>query len=248
MAPLAAVPDLQRELDELYGLPLEEFTKARNDLATRLRKAHQSEAAAEVRGLRKPSVVAWTANQLARAEPQLVRGLLDAGAELRDAQQRALAGEADGGAVTDATAAERDAVRALVVAGRRLLGDRASAALLDRLTQTLRAAAIDEGAGPLLAAGRLTEELQAVGFGPLEAVAPKRPGADEVRRAAREHVNQLRAEARRLSLEAREAEEAADEAERAAQELRAAAGAKREEAARAASELAAAEDDLRSRR
>jgi hypothetical protein len=248
MAPLAAVPDLDRELDALYALPLEEFTKARNDLAARLRRAHQSEAAAEVRGLRKPTIVAWTANQLARTECELVRRLTEAGAELRDAQQRALAGDADAAAVSDASRAERDAVRALVVAGRRVLGSRGNPGLLDRLTQTLRAAAIDEQAGPLLAAGRLTEELQAVGFGSLEAVEPKRADADEVRRAAREHVNQLRAEARRLTAEAREAEDAAVEAERAARELRATAAGKREEAERLATELAAAEDDLRSRR
>ncbi|HVW89811.1 MAG TPA: hypothetical protein VHC01_10125 [Gaiellaceae bacterium] len=248
MAPLAAVPDLDRELAALYGLPLDAFTKARNDLAARLRRAHQSDAAAEVRGLRKPTVVAWAANQLARSETELVRRLTDTGAELREAQQRALAGEADARTVAEATAAEREAIRALVVAGRALLGERASPGLLDRLTQTLRAAAIDEQAGPLLAAGRLTEELQAVGFGPLEAVEPKRRDADEVRRAARDHVNHLRAEARRLAGEAREAEDAAAEAERAVQELRSAALAKREEAERIAAELGAAEDDLRSRR
>jgi hypothetical protein len=66
--PLASVPDLDRELDALYDLPLEEFTKARNDLANRLRKAHQSEAAAEVRGLKKPSVVAGAENGIARGE------------------------------------------------------------------------------------------------------------------------------------------------------------------------------------
>src|SRR5438105_5042145 len=60
--PLASVPDLDRELDALYDLPLDQFTKARNDLATRLRKAHQTDAAAEVRGLRKPTTVAWAAN------------------------------------------------------------------------------------------------------------------------------------------------------------------------------------------
>ena len=69
--PLASVPDLDRELDELYGLPLEEFTKARNDLAARLRKAHQAEAAEVVHSLKKPSVVAWSANRLARDEPKL---------------------------------------------------------------------------------------------------------------------------------------------------------------------------------
>ena len=34
--PLAAVPDLDRELDDLYALPLEEFTRTRNDLARRI--------------------------------------------------------------------------------------------------------------------------------------------------------------------------------------------------------------------
>ena len=47
--PLAAVPDLERELDGLYALPLDEFTKARNDLASRLKRAHQGEAAAAIR-------------------------------------------------------------------------------------------------------------------------------------------------------------------------------------------------------
>src|SRR3712207_8945925 len=37
--PLAAVPDLDQELDELYGLPLEDWTRARNDLAARDRKS-----------------------------------------------------------------------------------------------------------------------------------------------------------------------------------------------------------------
>ncbi|MDX6566513.1 MAG: hypothetical protein QOE10_2175, partial [Gaiellales bacterium] len=54
MRPLAAVPDLEHELDALYALPLEEFTKARNDLVSRLKKAHQDEVAAEVRALKKP--------------------------------------------------------------------------------------------------------------------------------------------------------------------------------------------------
>ena len=66
MPPLAAVPDLERELDALYALPLEEFTKARNDLAARLRKAHQSEASDTIHALKKPTVAAWSANRLAK--------------------------------------------------------------------------------------------------------------------------------------------------------------------------------------
>src|SRR3954452_15936300 len=92
--PLASVPDLDRELDALYDLPLEEFTKARNDLVARLRKAHQTDAAEAVRSLKKPTTVAWAANRLARDEPKLTAALLDAGNRLRETQQRALAGKA----------------------------------------------------------------------------------------------------------------------------------------------------------
>nr|MBA3842560.1 hypothetical protein [Actinomycetota bacterium] len=85
--PLGAVPDLEHELDELYALPLEEFTKARNDLVARLKQAHQQEAAAAIGALRKPSVVGWTVNRLARDEPAQVAALLAAGEALRETQQ-----------------------------------------------------------------------------------------------------------------------------------------------------------------
>ena len=242
MPPLAAVPDLQHELDELYAKPLEEFTKARNDLAARLRKAHQAEAAAHVRGLKKPSVVAWSANHVARSHPDLVSELLEAGARLRDVQQRSLAGDASHSEVADASSRERDAVRALVTVARTELGARATAPLLDRLSQTFRAAAIDPVLAPVLATGRLTEELQAVGFGPLEAVTPKRrgPSIDE-KRAERDRLKELRAEARRLAQEAKDALRAAHEAEREADRLRQAADRAQEAAERAATTLADAE-------
>src|SRR5437868_1681168 len=133
MPPLAAVPNLEHELDELYALPLDEFTKARNDLAARLKKAHQAELADAVRGLKKPSTIAWAANRLARDEPKQVDALLQAAEALRDAQQRALGGNATADEVNDAAAAERDAVRALLASARSLL----SSAHLDRLAQTL---------------------------------------------------------------------------------------------------------------
>ena len=93
----------------------------------------------------------------------------------------------------------------------------------------------------LLQRGRLTEELKAAGFGPLEAVAPPRGRGDEVARAARERVTTLRSEARRLDAEAREAEQAAADASRAAEILADEAAEKRREAERAAAELADAE-------
>jgi hypothetical protein len=246
--PLASVPDLDRELDALYDLPLEEFTKARNDLAGRLRKAHQSEASDQVRSLKKPAVVAWAANRLARDEPQLTAALLEAGDLLRETQQRALAGNAKPEEVSDASAAEREAIRGLLTAARKRFGDRATSALLDKLSQTLRAAAVDPTARPLLEHGRLTEELKAVGFGPLEAVKPAARRGDEVGRVARERVSALRAEARRLAAEAQAADREAAEAEQALASLREEADDKRAEAERAAAELAEAEEALRDRR
>jgi hypothetical protein len=246
--PLASVPDLDRELDALYALPLEEYTKARNDLASRLRKAHQADVAAEVRALKKPSTVAWAANSLVRTDGPLVGELLAAGERLRTVQQQAIGGDARPDDVAEASAAERDAVRALLGAARKRLGAKATPALLDRLGQTLRAAAVDEHARLLLERGRLTDELKAVGFGPLEAVKPARRRSDEVGRAARERVTALRAEARRLDGDAREAEAAAEQAKRAHAILAEEAEAKRAEADRAASELAEAEEGLRTRR
>jgi hypothetical protein len=246
--PLAAVPDLDAELDALYDLPLESFTKARNDLAARLRKAHQSEASAEIRALKKPSSVAWAANRLARDDPKLVAALLEAGERLRDVQQRAIEGKASGDDVGEAASAERDAIRALLASARKRLGGKATPALLDRLSQTLRAAAVDEAGRALLERGRLTEELKATGFGPLEAVKPSKRRGDEVARAARERVTALRAEARRLTAEARDAERAAGDAARAAEILREEAEQKRAEAERVATELAEAEEALRTRR
>jgi chromosome segregation ATPase len=246
--PLASVPDVDRELDALYDLPLEEFTKARNDLVGRLRKAHQSEAAAEVRGLKKPTVVAWAANRLARDEPKLTAALLEAGERLRDTQQRALAGNAKQDEVADAAATERETIRALLTAARRRFGDRATSALLDKLSQTLRAAAVDAAARPLLERGRLTEELKAVGFGPLEAVKPAARRGDEVGRAARERVSTLRAQARQLAASAQDAEHDVEEAEQILVGLRQEAEEKRAEAERVAVELAEAEEALRERR
>jgi hypothetical protein len=245
---LAAVPNLESELDGLYALPLEQFTKARNDLAARLRKAHQDDVAAAVRALKKPSTVAWAANQLAREQAKQVDTLLQAAEQLREAQQRSLGDKAGAAEVNDATAAEREAVRALLGSARTALGARATAPLLERLSQTLRAAAIDETARTLLQRGRLTEELKAIGFGPLEAVALSRPRGDEVAHAARERVTTLRTEARRLDAEAREAAQAASDAARAAEILSDEAAEKHREAERAAAELADAEHDLDTRR
>jgi hypothetical protein len=127
--------DFERELDRLFGLPLEEFTSARNDLARRLKEAGDDDAAVDVRALVKPTVPVWTINQLGRAEPRAVDALLDAGAALRKAQERA-----DRDVFRDAVAEERRAIEDLTERARALLesaGRAASPAVIERIAGSL---------------------------------------------------------------------------------------------------------------
>lgn len=242
MPRLAVVPDLEHELDELFGVPLDEFTAARNELAGRLKSAGQAEAAEQVRALRKPSVPVWAVNQLARREPDAVGRAVEAGQQLRQAQEAAFSGGA-AEAVRRATAEERDAVRGLVRLAERLLEDegrKPTRAVVDRIGATLRAAAVDPEAAPLLANGRLTGEIESPGFTAVASLAPppskrrRAPTSSAPDRAAqRAHEQKVRRLERRVETLQRKAEQAAARAERATADAVAA----REEADAAADEL-----------
>ena len=69
------------DVDHLYALPLEEFTPARDAAAKEIRKAGDRETAAIVAKLPKPTPAAWTANQVAREQPDLIEALLDGGGD-----------------------------------------------------------------------------------------------------------------------------------------------------------------------
>ncbi len=154
---------------DLYGLPLEEFTKARDALAKELRQAGKKEAADEVKALRKPSVSAWTVNQLARRHPQELRALVKAGEGLRKAQRAAVGG---GGpeALRDATQAHRDRLDDLTSFARHELD--ADGTTLQRVVQTLRSASVDKEASKTLLDGTLTGDIEQSGFGPVLSAVP----------------------------------------------------------------------------
>jgi hypothetical protein len=153
--------------DDLYGLPLEEFTPARDAAARELRRAGDRETAARVAKLPKPSPAAWTANQVAREQPELIEALLEAGATLREAQDAAVSG-GGGTSLREATLAQRSTVDAVVAAAMsyRPAGKPLSRAMADRLRTTLNAAAGDEAISDALAHGRLVSEAQAGGAWP----------------------------------------------------------------------------------
>ena len=241
---LAAVPDLEQELEQLYRGPLAAFTPTRNDLARRLEKAGQSDAAERIRALKKPSIPVWTVNQLARRHREEVDALVAAGTRLRRAQEEAFGGRgAD--ALREATTAEREAIRRLTHRAHALLreeGRSASQSVLERIAGTLRAAAVDPDVAELVAAGRLAGELDSPGFTAVADLAPPRKRkarpSDAEERKRQAELRKLQARIERLERKAAEEESRADEARQAAETA-----GRRAEEARAALDAARAELD-----
>jgi hypothetical protein len=163
--------------DELYGLPPGEFTSARDARVKELRADGDRDAATAVKALRKPTVAAWSLNQLSRRRADDVERLLAAGEELRSAQEELLAG-GDRSAFQEAAAAERDLVAGLAEDATTMaseVGER-GAGLREKVAETLHAAALDEETAEALRAGRLTREREAVGgFGSAAVAAPSTP-------------------------------------------------------------------------
>jgi hypothetical protein len=220
--------------DRLYGLPLEDFTAERDAAAKALRREKDRDAAAAVARLRKPAAGPWALNAIAREQPALRDELLEAGEQLRAAQDAALSG---GGAqgLRAATGRERAAVDALLDAAAKLRpgGRTLSAAALDALRRTLHAAAVDDDVRAAIAAGRLVRDAEAGGGWPFGAGGDDEPPAErpparrkapaKKRRAApeRDREAEQAAAARRLELE-RQLAAARGERTRRARELAAA--------------------------
>ena len=178
--------DEESELANLYAIPLDQFTAARNDLAARLDAEDNKEAAIRVKRLKKPSVSAWAVNQLARTREIDLARMLKAGEALEKAQQAVLSGKpAD---FEKARKEEGAAVRVLREAAKEVLPS-VSAAILDRIAQTLRAASTAEGRARLKE-GRLTEDLEPAGF---EAFAGFDAQAAKGSKAASKQPNRKRA-------------------------------------------------------
>jgi hypothetical protein len=116
-----------------------------------------------VQELRKPSVPAWTINQLVRRNRKQVDALLAAGERLEESQKALLAG---GGqpAFAEAREREHEALKPLREAARAILGTGASEGTLERVASTLRAAVVTADGRSQLVEGRLTTEIDPPGF------------------------------------------------------------------------------------
>ncbi|WP_434044431.1 MULTISPECIES: hypothetical protein [Sorangium] len=261
--PAAAVVD-EDEVDDLYKKPLGEFTRARDDLAKRLRQAGDKAAAERVKALRRPTAAAWTLNQLARRYPQRMEALLDAGERLREAQRGALA---PGGAqeLREASQGHRAIVNELLRAAPALFAEGGYSEKgnpMDRLRDSLLATPTASASDlELLARGRVSGEIEPGDLSDMLGLLRGRPserpaGADDEekadrgrktrkaepppkRREAREAPEkQRRATEERDRKDQRSAKERAQEDQRSAKEREKQRSAKEREKQRSAKERA----------
>jgi hypothetical protein len=223
--------------NDLYGLPLDRFIPERGALAKELRADRQRDEAAEVAKLRKPSVAAWAVNQLVRTQSRQVKALFKAGDQLQRAQADLLAGKGDAAKLRAATERERELVDELTAAARGLLsseGHELTPATLERVSDTLHAAALDDDARGEVKDGCLVRERRHVGLGAFGALAAAPPAAKRAAPPAAKRDDAKRKAAQKAEAERRRA------LERATREV-ATAQARRD---RAADALREAEDSL----
>jgi hypothetical protein len=123
--------------------------------------------AAAVKGLRRPTAVVWALNQLSTRDAAAVRELLDAGAELRAAQQATLSPTGTGAdRLRAATSARRASVSRLAQVTGDLLEAAGRGVRTDEITSALEAASVDEEIGARLSTGTLERQPPPVsGFG-----------------------------------------------------------------------------------
>jgi hypothetical protein len=203
VSPPKAVPE--KELDELFHGPLEEFTPARNELAKSLRAEGETEAADWVKGLRKPTRTAWLVNQLAVRKPKQVAELLGLGEQLRAAQEEMLAGSTDREKLREEASRERQAIDSLVRTAEDIGREHEiGAQILERVGETLQAASSDPQVAEAIERGRLTREQRAAGIGLVGPATPKPPARkrgkgerEAAERAARQQQAKRRKEAER---------------------------------------------------
>ena len=241
------------DIDDLYGTPLDRFVPERTELAKALRKEGRREEAAAVAALRKPSVAAWAVNQLIRTQGRSVNDLFDAGDALRHAHEQAASGQGDAQALRKATQGERAAVDTLVQAARGLLtsdGHELSPAVIDRVADTLRAAALDPEARAQVSEGRLEHELRHVGLGFLgdlgaaPAPAPKRKAPAPKRKQDQQQKAEAEARERERAQAVKEARAAEKDARREVERAQRAADSAQARRDKAATALDDAEREL----
>jgi hypothetical protein len=165
---------VEDDLDALFQLPLAEFTAARNALAARLKKAGQSSEAEQVKALPKPSLPAWTVNQLYHRKRDAFDRLIATGERFRQAQASHLAGKsADIRGPLEARRAALSELAKLAAATLKQAGSNPNPDTMRRITTTLEALSTYGALPDAPRGGRLTDDVDPPGFETLAALVPR---------------------------------------------------------------------------
>lgn len=168
------------QVDQLYQLPLEEFTAARNALA-------RESGSSDIKKIEKPNLAAWTVNQLYWRDRRAYDEVIKAAERMRAAYKQMLAGK-----TADVRGAEEihlEALREAKQVARKILeegGHPNPDAVMMPVAETLDALPGEEPPG------RLTKPLRRMGFNVLEGLpisakaGPQRPKAEPAKKAAPE--------------------------------------------------------------
>jgi len=150
--------DLLGIADELYALPLGDFTGARD---ARVKELKGTDLAARVKALKKPSLAAWVVNLLVRRDAEQAAQVLELGAALREA-----AAGMQGEELRALTRQRRQLTAAVTTGARSLAADagvKVTQAVADQVEATLTAAMLDARCAEAVRSGLLVTSLASTG-------------------------------------------------------------------------------------
>ena len=164
------MPKLDDEIDALFKLPLTEFVGARKALAARLKQNGFVSEAEGVKALAKPSISAWTVNQLYWRHREAFDELIATGQRFRKAQTSGKMVN-----MREALDARREALSHLSDLATEALRDAGHNPSLDtlrRIATTLEALSVATSLSDHPTLGRLTEDIDPPGFDSLGSFTP----------------------------------------------------------------------------
>ena len=157
--------DLLEIADDLYGLPLAEFTPARDAKAKELKG---DDLGKQVKALKKPSTAAWVVTCSSAASRNRSTRCSTVGEALREAQA-----SMSGDELRALTKQRRQLTAAVTHQARRLATDeglKVTQAVADQVEATLTAAMVDEECGKAVRSGLLVASLATTGVDEVELV------------------------------------------------------------------------------
>jgi hypothetical protein len=164
----------EEDIDALFQLSPPQFVAARNELAAQLKKAGRDDVAKWVKSLPKPSISAWTVNQLYWKHRAAFEKLLATGERFRQGQAAKLAGKgADLHRLLNERREELSAMARLAAEILQRSSGASPPGVMRRITASLEALSAYGTLEGAPRAGRLVGDVDPLGFDALAALVPR---------------------------------------------------------------------------